>query len=132
MIVSEPSRASCFLCRVGNVKSPLEFSEEEWDQIFKTNLKGSWLVSKYVCIRMRDANRGGSVVNISSIAGLNRGVLPGASAYSTSKAGLNVLTKVVSFDIQFSIAYLFSKFIVILKLFINNFTHFRFFTCGNS
>ncbi|GKV17312.1 hypothetical protein SLEP1_g27833 [Rubroshorea leprosula] len=78
----------------GNVKTPLELSEEEWDHVFKTNLKGSWLVSKYVCIRMRDANRGGSVINISSIAGLNRGQLPGGVAYASAKAGVNTMTKV--------------------------------------
>lgn len=77
------------------MKSPLDLSEEEWDQVFKTNLKGSWLVSKFVCLCMRDANLGGSVINISSIAGLNRGQLPGATAYASSKAGLNTLTKVL-------------------------------------
>ena len=66
----------------------------------KTNLTGTWLVSKYVAIRMRDAERGGSIINISSIAGLNRGHLPGAAAYSSSKAGLNTLTKVMSFAMK--------------------------------
>ena len=79
---------------LGNVKSPLELSEEEWDSVFNTNLKGTWLVSKYVCIRMRDGGRGGSVINVSSIAGLSRGQLPGAAAYASSKAGLNSLTRV--------------------------------------
>ncbi|GKV17311.1 hypothetical protein SLEP1_g27833 [Rubroshorea leprosula] len=83
----------------GNVKTPLELSEEEWDHVFKTNLKGSWLVSKYVCIRMRDANRGGSVINISSIAGLNRGQLPGGVAYASAKAGVNTMTKVMALEL---------------------------------
>lgn len=76
--------------------SPLDLSEEEWDNIYRTNLKGAWLVSKYVCIRMRDANQGGSVINISSIAGLNRGQLPGGLAYASSKTALNTVMKVVS------------------------------------
>ncbi|KAJ0098453.1 hypothetical protein Patl1_21145 [Pistacia atlantica] len=83
----------------GNVKSPLDLSEEEWNHVFKTNLTGSWLVSKYVCIRMRDANLGGSVINISSIAGLERGQLPGAVAYASSKAGLNTMTKVMALEL---------------------------------
>ncbi|KAH7557115.1 hypothetical protein JRO89_XS11G0049200 [Xanthoceras sorbifolium] len=78
----------------GTVKNPLDLSEEEWDHVIRTNLTGSWLVSKYVCIRIRDANQGGSVINISSIVGLNRGQLPGAVAYASSKAGLNTMTKV--------------------------------------
>ncbi|KAK3446544.1 3-oxoacyl-[acyl-carrier-protein] reductase FabG [Eucalyptus grandis] len=83
----------------GSVKSPLELSEEEWNHTFKTNLTGSWLVSKYVCIRMRDAHQGGSIVNISSIAGLNRGQLPGGVAYTSSKAALNTMTKVMALEL---------------------------------
>lgn len=79
----------------GSVKSPLDWTEEEWDHNIKTNLTGSWLVSKYVCIRMRDANLGGSIINISTIAGINRGQLPGGVAYASSKAGLNSMTKVI-------------------------------------
>ncbi|KAK9987119.1 hypothetical protein SO802_032070 [Lithocarpus litseifolius] len=78
----------------GNVRSPLELSEEEWNQGFKANLTGAWLVSKYICMGMRDAEQGGSIINISSIAGLDRGLLPGGVAYDSSKAGLNTLTKV--------------------------------------
>lgn len=82
------------------MRSPLDLSEEEWDQVVKTNLKGTWLVSKYVCVRMRDAERGGSIINISSIAGLERGHLPGGAAYASSKAGVNTLTKVMPFAVQ--------------------------------
>ena len=85
---------------LGDVKSTLDLSEEEWDQVVNTNLKGTWLVSKYVCIRMRDAERGGSIINISSIAGLNRGQLPGGVAYASSKAGVNTLTKVMPLVMQ--------------------------------
>ena len=77
------------------MKSSLDLSEEEWDDVMGTNLKGSWLVSKYVCIHMRDTNRSGSLINISSIGGLNRGHIPGGSVYGASKAGLNTLTKVM-------------------------------------
>ena len=87
-------------CTLGNVRSPLELSEEEWNQVFKTNLTGAWLVSKYICIRMRDAEQGGSIINISSIAGLDRGLLPGGVAYDSSKAGLNTLTKVMLIAMQ--------------------------------
>ncbi|XP_022154501.1 uncharacterized protein LOC111021766 [Momordica charantia] len=83
----------------GTVKSPLELSEEEWNRVVDTNLKGPWLVSKYVCIHMRDSNRGGSIINISSIAGLSRGQLPGGLAYSASKAGLNTMTKVMALEL---------------------------------
>lgn len=83
----------------GNVLSSLDVSEEEWDKDFSTNLKGAWLVSKSVCIRMRDAKIGGSIINISSIAALNRGHLPGSLAYTASKAGVNILTKMMALEL---------------------------------
>nr|WDW26413.1 3-oxoacyl-ACP reductase 2 [Momordica charantia] len=83
----------------GTVKSPLDLPEEEWNQVLDTNLKGSWLVSKYVCMHMRHSNRSGSIINISSIGGLDRGHLPGCVAYATSKAGLNTLTKVMAMEL---------------------------------
>ncbi|XP_065853442.1 uncharacterized protein [Euphorbia lathyris] len=82
----------------GSVKTPVDLTEEEWDHVFKTNAKGSWLVSKYVCIRMRKAKQGGSIINISSIAGINRGQLPGGVAYAASKAALNAITKVMALE----------------------------------
>ncbi|GMH20209.1 hypothetical protein Nepgr_022050 [Nepenthes gracilis] len=83
----------------GSIRSPLDISEEEWNNTLKTNLTGAWLVSKYVCIRMRDAKLGGSIINISSIGGLNRGHLPGAVAYIASKVGLNALTKAMALEL---------------------------------
>ncbi|KAE8649668.1 uncharacterized protein LOC101207105 [Cucumis sativus] len=83
----------------GSVKSPLELSEKEWDDTMDTNLKGQWLVSKYVCILMNKANRGGSIINISSISGLNRPLEMGAVAYITSKAALNTFTKVMAMEL---------------------------------
>ncbi|XP_076955021.1 uncharacterized protein LOC143629699 [Bidens hawaiensis] len=82
----------------GNVRSPLNLSEEEWDNTMRTNLTGTWLVSKYVCTRMRDASQEGSVINISSISGLPRQELPGGVAYSASKAGVVTLSKVMAME----------------------------------
>ncbi|XP_019223621.1 PREDICTED: uncharacterized protein LOC109205364 [Nicotiana attenuata] len=80
---------------IGNVHSSLELPEEEWNHIFKTNLRGAWLVSKYVCRRIRDAKQGGgSVINISSILGLNRAPFPGSLAYASSKMALDMVSKV--------------------------------------
>ncbi|KAE9590163.1 putative glucose 1-dehydrogenase (NAD(P)(+)) [Lupinus albus] len=84
----------------GAVKSPVDLTEEDWHKEFRTNLTGTWLVSKYVCKRMQLALQKGIVINISSIAGLNRGSLPGSASYSASKAGVNSLTKVIFFYLQ--------------------------------
>ena len=65
-------------------------SEEEWDLVMDVNAKGVFLGTKSVIAAMREAG-GGSIVNISSIAGLigsDRG-----SAYGTSKGGVRLFTK---------------------------------------
>lgn len=79
----------------GAVNSPLDWSEEEWSNNIRTNLTGTWLVSKHVCKRMCDAKQKGCVINISSIGGIDRGHLPGGIAYSASKTGANAITKVI-------------------------------------
>ncbi|XP_035814763.1 uncharacterized protein [Zea mays] len=83
----------------GAVHSPLDWPEDEWDRIIKTNLTGSWLVAKHVCRRMRDAKLKGSVVNITSIAGLNRGHLPGSTGYASSKAAVHYATKIMALEL---------------------------------
>ncbi|XP_071701171.1 uncharacterized protein [Rutidosis leptorrhynchoides] len=83
----------------GNIHTPLDLSEKEWDSTMRTNLTGTWLVSKYISICMRDSKRGGSIINISSISGLDRSQLPGGLAYSVSKAGIITLTKVMAMEL---------------------------------
>ncbi|XP_057770432.1 LOW QUALITY PROTEIN: uncharacterized protein LOC130990222 [Salvia miltiorrhiza] len=83
----------------GQVKSSLELSEEEWDRVVKTNLRGSWLVWKYVGERMRRRGACGSVINISSIAGLNGFTVSGGIAYTASKTGLNSMTKIMALEL---------------------------------
>jgi|SRR4051812_19215271 len=64
--------------------------EEEWDKIFDINVKGIWLCTKAAAPAMRRAG-GGSVVSISSIAGLK--AAGSSMAYSVSKAAAIHLTK---------------------------------------
>ncbi|KAH0923202.1 hypothetical protein HID58_023220 [Brassica napus] len=84
----------------GTVKSSLDLSENEWDKVFKTNLMGAWLVSKYVCILMCDAKQGGgSVINISSVSGLHRSLSYGAVAYASSKSGVDTMTRAMAIEL---------------------------------
>ncbi|KAL9998414.1 putative short-chain dehydrogenase/reductase SDR, NAD(P)-binding domain superfamily [Helianthus debilis subsp. tardiflorus] len=64
-----------------------------------TNVKGSWLVSKYVCFQMRAFNQTGSIINISSIAGLQRTYSPGSLAYASSKSALDTMTKLMAMEL---------------------------------
>ncbi|KAI3677988.1 hypothetical protein L6452_37265 [Arctium lappa] len=83
----------------GQPRNPLDFEEGDWNYIYRTNLTGTWLVAKHVCIHMRNAKQGGSVINISSIAGTNRVFLPGGVAYASSKAAVNTMTKVMAMEL---------------------------------
>jgi NAD(P)-dependent dehydrogenase (short-subunit alcohol dehydrogenase family) len=65
-------------------------SEIDWDTCLDTNLKGPFLVARQAIPRMRSTG-GGVIINVSSNAGLvARADEP---AYSTSKAGLLMLTR---------------------------------------
>ncbi|XP_031489109.1 uncharacterized protein LOC116256770 [Nymphaea colorata] len=83
----------------GTVSNSLELREQEWVQTMDTNLKGTWLVSRSFCRRICDSKLKGSVVNISSIGGLNRGLLPGGLAYGISKTGVNFMTKLMALEL---------------------------------
>ena len=60
-----------------------------WDRVLDVNLKGTWLGMKVLAPAMRDAG-GGSIVNVSSAAGLDQHPDP---AYTASKWGVRGLTK---------------------------------------
>jgi 3-oxoacyl-[acyl-carrier protein] reductase len=68
----------------------LRMSEEEWDDVITTNLKSIFNYSKAVARPMMK-NRSGSIINISSVVGLNGNA--GQSNYSASKAGIIGFTK---------------------------------------
>ena len=67
-----------------------ETTVEEWDAIMNVNAKGVFLGSKVAIPEMRKAG-GGSIINISSTAGLVGG--PRSSAYPASKGAVRLLTK---------------------------------------
>ena len=70
----------------------IRMSEEEWDQVIRVNLKGVFTCTKTVIRQM--LKKGGSIVNISSIAGLMGNA--GQSNYAASKAGIVGFTKSVA------------------------------------
>lgn len=67
-----------------------ELTEDEWDAMMDINLKGAWLVSKYVVPHMIK-QKSGVIINNSSIGGL-RG-MNRLSHYAASKFGMIGLTK---------------------------------------
>lgn len=73
----------------------LETSNQDWDLVMNTNLRGTFLVSRAVVSHMVRTG-GGAIVNNASDAGI-RGLHVNA-AYSTSKAGIVHLTRSIALD----------------------------------
>jgi NAD(P)-dependent dehydrogenase (short-subunit alcohol dehydrogenase family) len=71
-----------------------DLSVETWDYIMGTNLRGPFLCSKHAIPPMLKQG-GGSIINVGSPTGLN-GCAPNLTAYSTSKAGVIGLTRVMA------------------------------------
>ena len=72
-------------------KNVEDTTEEDWDRVMAINAKGVFLGTKQVIPAMRKSG-GGSIVNISSTAGLVGSLYSGAS-YAASKGAVRLLTK---------------------------------------
>ena len=74
---------------------PIEVrSEEEWDRIMAVNAKGVFLGTKHAIPEMRKGG-GGSIVNISSVAGIGQSAHQ-EPAYAASKAAVRIFSKVTA------------------------------------
>ena len=73
-----------------NPVSTLEQSVEDWDITINNNLKGTWLCMKHEIPPMLESGKG-SIVNMSSIAGVRPGPVAGPS-YTAAKSGIAGLT----------------------------------------
>ncbi len=71
----------------------LRLSEDDWDQVLDTNLKGAFLCTKAV-LRPMTRQRWGRIVNMSSVVALAGN--PGQANYTAAKAGLIGFTRTVA------------------------------------
>ncbi|WP_207460458.1 glucose 1-dehydrogenase [Azospirillum sp. SYSU D00513] len=78
-------------------KPCLDTSEQEWNHVLDTNLKGAFLVAQTAARAMRDGGKGGAVVNVASILGLR--VAGQVAAYAAAKAGLVQLTQAMGLEL---------------------------------
>jgi glucose 1-dehydrogenase len=75
----------------------LDLDEETWDRILDINLKGAFLCARAAGRVMRDAGRGGSIVNISSIH--EDLPFPGFAPYCAAKGGLRMLMRDIAVEL---------------------------------
>ena len=76
------------------VKPLLDHSEDDWDRVVDTDLKGVWLVAQETARHMVRLGHGGSIVNIASMLG--EIVDSGAPSYCAAKAGVIHLTRAMA------------------------------------
>lgn len=74
----------------------LEVSQEDWQAVVDTNLKGAWLVAQEAARALVAAAAGGSIINIVSVLAFR--VAGHTAAYAASKAGLMQLTRTLALE----------------------------------
>ncbi|WP_199177974.1 mycofactocin-coupled SDR family oxidoreductase [Mycobacterium hubeiense] len=74
-----------------------EMSAEQWDTIIEVNLNGTWRTVRAAVPAMIEAGNGGSIIIVSSSAGLK--ATPGNAHYAASKHGLVALTNSLALEV---------------------------------
>ncbi len=72
-----------------------EAEVDDWDRVMETNLRGSFLSSKFCLQHFR--SEGGSIIHVSSVTGTTG--VRGRAAYSASKGALVALTRNMAIDL---------------------------------
>jgi len=74
-----------------------EMSEEQWNAVIDVNLSGTWKTIRAAVPAMIEAGNGGSIIIVSSSAGLK--ATPGNGHYAASKHGLTSLTNSLALEL---------------------------------
>lgn len=81
---------------IGHACSFLDTPLEEWEQVLRINLTGTFLCAQ-AAARIMVQQRAGAIVNIGSISGQRGGA--GRAAYGAAKAGVIQLTRVMAVEL---------------------------------
>lgn len=76
----------------------LETKLDDWNRMISINLTGAFIVAQACAKQMVAQGKGGKIINIASLSGQRGG--NGRAAYGASKAGLELLTKVMSVELS--------------------------------
>src|SRR5690625_1901758 len=74
-----------------------ELTDEQWNTVIDTNLTGTWRTIRAAVPAMIEAGNGGSIVIVSSSAGVK--ATPGNGHYAASKYGLVALTNTLALEV---------------------------------
>ncbi len=76
---------------VATPERAVDITEDSWDHVLDTNLKGAWFVAQAVAKQMMANGVDGSIINVQSI--LSFRVAQAVASYAASKAGLLQITQ---------------------------------------
>ena len=85
------------VCNAGIADDSLmiRMKDEQWQKVLDINLTANFLLMRE-CLKIMIKQKGGKIINISSMVGLTGNV--GQANYSASKAGLIALTKTIALE----------------------------------
>lgn len=72
----------------------VEMKDDQWDSVIDVNLKGTFLTTRYVCQKLMEAKKSGSIVNVSSVSAKIGNF--GQANYVASKAAVEGFTRTVA------------------------------------
>lgn len=81
---------------IADARSLTDTSLEQWRRVVAVNLDGVFLGTRFAIEAMRRSGHGGSIVNVSSAAGIKAGAK--AAAYCASKSAVRMLTRVAALE----------------------------------
>lgn len=96
-VVEKFGRVDILINNAGITKDRIfhKMTDEDWDSVIKVNLYGPYNLCKHIVPLMRE-QMSGSIINISSTAAYGN---PGQANYSSTKAGLQGLTRVLALEL---------------------------------
>jgi len=81
---------------VAHAGAALDMKPDDWAHTIDTDLSGVFRVAQATAKQMVEAGRGGTIINVASIAGLR--VAGSLAAYATAKAGVVQLTRALALE----------------------------------
>jgi meso-butanediol dehydrogenase/(S,S)-butanediol dehydrogenase/diacetyl reductase len=82
---------------IRGVGTVLDFEPEAWQRVMSVNLDGTFHTCQFFARALRDANSAGSIVNVSSAAGLTG--VPNRLGYVASKFGVSGITRTMALEL---------------------------------
>lgn len=82
---------------IARVQSFLDITLENWNELLAINLTGVFLCAQAAARFMKEQDRGGRIINISSVNGQR--AITGRGAYSVAKGGLEMLTRIMAAEL---------------------------------